>query len=372
MNLDFDESEVAFRAEVRDFLEKNLPADIQQKVRSHAEIGKADTVRWQQILHQRGWGASMWPKQAGGTGWNATQRYIFEEECVHACAPAQLPFGLVMVGPVIMAFGSPEQQRTFLPKILSGEDWWCQGYSEPGSGSDLASLRTRAERDGDHYVVNGQKTWTTLAQHADWIFCLVRTSNDERPQNGISFLLINMHSPGITVRPIIMLDGGHEINDVFFDNVRVPVGNLVGEENKGWSYAKFLLVHERTGLALVPQGKRLLAELKALAAEAMKTDHRLRDRVARLEIELAVHEMTMLRVVSASGSKRGPGAEAAILKIRGTEIFQNITETILQVAGGACVAPAVANRYFNMRKLSIFGGSNEIQKNIIAQMVLGL
>jgi alkylation response protein AidB-like acyl-CoA dehydrogenase len=372
MNLDFDESEVAFRAEVRDFLEKNLPADIQQRVRSHAELSKSDTVRWQQILHQRGWGASMWPKQAGGTGWNATQRYIFEEECVNAFAPPQLPFGLVMVAPVIMAFGSPEQQRTFLPRILSGEDWWCQGYSEPGSGSDLASLRMRAERDGDHYVVNGQKTWTTLAQHADWIFCLVRTSTDARQQDGISFLLINMHSPGVSVRPIIMMDGGHEINDVFFDNVRVPVGNLVGEENKGWSYAKFLLVHERTGLALVPQGKRLLSELKEMAAEAMKADCRLRDRVARLEIELAVHEMTMLRVVSASGSKRGPGAEAAILKIRGTEIFQNITETILQLAGGSYVDPAVANRYFNMRKLSIFGGSNEIQKNIIAQMVLGL
>ena len=372
MNLDFDESEVAFRAQVRDFLEKNLPVDIQHKVRSHARLDKTDTVRWQQILHDRGWGASMWPTQAGGTGWSATQRYIFEEECVFAGAPDQLPFGLVMVAPVIMAFGSPQQQQTFLPRILSGEDWWCQGYSEPGSGSDLASLRTRAERDGDHYVVNGQKTWTTLAQHADWIFCLVRTSDEGRPQNGISFLLINMHSPGISVRPIIMLDGGHEINDVFFDNVQVPVSNLVGEENKGWSYAKFLLVHERTGLALVPEGKALLAELKELAAEAIKTDYRLRDRVARLAIDVAVHEMTLLRVVSASGSKREPGAGAAILKIRGTEILQNIHETILQVTGGAYADPAVANRYFNMRKLSIFGGSNEIQKNIIAQMVLGL
>ena len=372
MDLNFDETELAFRTEVREFISANLPADIRKKMFEHQEIGKADTVRWQQILNQRGWGASMWPKQFGGTGWNAVQRYIFDEECVNAGAPPQLPFGLVMVAPVIIAFGSAAQQQTFLPRILSGEDWWSQGYSEPGSGSDLASLRTRAERDGDHYVVNGQKTWTTLGQYGDWIFCLVRTSNDERPQNGISFLLIDMHSPGITVRPIIMLDGGHEINDVFFDNVKVPIGNLVGEENKGWSYAKFLLVHERTGLALVPQGKRLLAELKQVANAAMRTDQRMRDRVARLEIEVAVHEMTLLRVVSASGGKRGPGAEAAILKIRGTEILQAIYETMLQVVGGGYVDPAAARRYFNMRKLSIFGGSNEIQKNIIAQMILGL
>ena len=386
MNLDFDATDQAFRQEVREFLDSSLPADLRKKVLHHGDLEKDDILRWQAILHKRGWAAPAWPKVFGGTGWSPVQRYIFDEETTAAGAPMQLAFGLMMVAPVIMAFGSIEQQTRFLPRILSGEDWWCQGYSEPGAGSDLASLRTRAERQGDRYLVNGHKTWNTLGQHADWIFCLVRTSTGERPQNGISFLLIDMKSPGVSVRPIRMLDGGHEINDVFFDDVEVPLANLVGEENKGWSYAKFLLGHERTGLNLVAHGKRMFRELKALAAEQTRNgrpliqDQRFRDRLARVEIELAAHEITLLRVVSASAGKQGPGPEASILKIKGTEIVQTLTELVV-MAGGELNAYADAEvkagggpmgRYFNMRKLSIFGGANEIQKNIIAQMILGL
>ncbi len=402
MNLDPSESEQLFRAEVRAFIERELPDDIRQTVLMGRELAKEDYLRWQRILYARGWGAPGWPTAFGGTGWNAVEKHIFDEETTTAGAPGQISFGLAMVAPVIMAYGTPAQQQRYLPRILSGEDWWCQGYSEPGSGSDLASLKMRAERvadaeNGDHYVVNGQKTWNTLGQHADWIFCLVRTNTEGRPQAGISFLLIDMKSPGITVRPIIMLDGGHEINDIFFDNVKVPIENRIGEQNKGWSYAKFLLGHERTGLALIGQSKRVLKRLKNIAAleradgRPLIENQRFRDRIARVEIDLTALDITMMRLLSA-GEGKPLGPEVSMLKIRGTEILQVLTELSMMACGHAGLAslpPALkpgwtgvpigyahtaplAGAYFNMRKLSIFGGSNEIQKNIISQMILGL
>ena len=395
MDLNYTPEQDQFREEVRKFLQDNLPDDIRKRVKERLRPNKEMTQRWQQILFKRGWGASTWPEQAGGPGWDPIQQLIFEEECAIAGAPRQLDFGLRMVAPVIMTFGDEDQKRRFLPGILSGEDWWCQGYSEPGAGSDLASLKTRAVREGDHYIVNGQKTWTTLGQHADWIFCLVRTSTEGKPQQGISFLLIDMNTPGIEVRPIIMLDGEHEINEVYFDNVKVPAENLVGEENKGWTYAKFLLGHERTGLANVGQWKALMTRLKQVARETrdgqrpLIENTRFRDRLAQLDIELRALELTVLRVLS---NEKGPGPQASILKIRGTEVGQALFELLMEAMGpdaiahipdaleldyegprvGASDAAPAAGDYFNMRKLSIFGGSNEIQRNIIAQMVLGL
>ena len=399
MNLNPNELEQAFRTEVRAFIQAQLPEDIRQRVLAGLELTKDDYLRWQRLLFQRGWGAPGWPKAFGGTGWSAIEKHIFDEETTTAGAPGQIAFGLSMVAPVIMAYGSPAQQQRFLPRILSGEDWWCQGYSEPGSGSDLASLRMRAVLSdrGDHYLLNGQKTWNTLGQHADWIFCLVRTNTEGRPQAGISFVLVDMKSPGVTVRPIIMLDGGHEINDVFFDNVEVPIENRIGEENKGWTYAKYLLGHERTGLALVGHSKRVLARLKTMAAlerangRPLIEDQRFRDRVARVEIDLTALDMTMMRLLAA-GEGKPLGPEVSMLKIRGTEILQVLSELTMQACGHAAVAslpqalkpgwaglpighahtPPVAGNYFNLRKLSIFGGSNEIQKNIISQMILGL
>ncbi len=406
MDLNYTAEEQAFREEVRSFLQAKLPADISSKVKNHKRLAKDDFVRWQKILFAQGWGSAAWPKVFGGTGWNAVQQHIFDEECADAGAPLQLPFGLKMVAPVIMAFGNPAQQQRFLPRIIDGTDWWCQGYSEPGSGSDLASLKTKAERvnstDGDHYVVNGQKTWNTLGQHADWIFCLVRTSTEGRQQEGISFLLIDMKTPGITVRPIIMLDGEHEINEVWFEDVKVPVENLIGEENKGWTYAKFLLGHERTGIAGVGRSKRELKKLKGIAAKEIAggkpliEDMRFRDRVAQVELELMALEITNLRVISAEGEKkRAPGPEASILKIKGSEIQQMLTELQMQALGHyglpyieealdagwggdelmptyADYAAPLSGHYFNFRKTTIYGGSNEIQKNIISQMILGL
>ncbi|MDK9704285.1 MAG: acyl-CoA dehydrogenase family protein [Sulfuritalea sp.] len=406
MDLNFTAAEQSFREEVRNFLRAKLPADISRKVLGGKRLEKDDFVRWQQILHAQGWGATGWPVAFGGTGWNAVQQHIFDEECADAGAPLQLPFGLKMVAPVIMAFGNPAQQQRFLPRIIDGSDWWCQGYSEPGSGSDLASLKTRAVRvnspEGDHYVVTGQKTWNTLGQYADWIFCLVRTSTEGRQQEGISFLLIDMKSPGIEVRPIIMLDGEHEINEVWFEDVRVPVQNLIGEENKGWTYAKFLLGHERTGIAGVGRSKRELKKLKDIAKKETANgrplieDQRFRDRIAQVELELMALEITNLRVISAEGEKkRAPGPEASILKIKGSEIQQMLTELQMQTlghyalpwiddaldadwAGDAMMeayadhAAPLSGRYFNVRKTTIYGGSNEIQKNIISQMILGL
>ncbi|MCP3138276.1 acyl-CoA dehydrogenase family protein [Pyxidicoccus xibeiensis] len=401
MDLNDTAEQQAFRREVRAFLAAELPPALSHKVQHRQRLGKEDTILWQGILHKRGWGAPGWPKSFGGTGWSAIEQHIFEEEAADAGAPRQLDFGLRMVAPVIMAFGNKAQQERFLPRILSGEDWWCQGYSEPGAGSDLASLRTRAERKGQHYVVNGQKAWTTLGQHADWIFCLVRTSTEGRPQEGISFLLIDMKSPGITVRPTIMLDGEHEVNETYFDDVEVPVENLVGEENRGWTYAKFLLGHERTGLANVGQWKRLLKRLEQVARRETASsgrplieDARFRDKLAQLKVDLLALEVTLLRVLSAEAkdAKKGLGPVASVLKIKGTEIGQAIFELTMQACGhdalaylpealepgysgprvGGEHAAAAAGDYFNMRKLSIFGGSNEIQRNIISQMLLGL
>ena len=394
MDLNYTPEEQAFRADVRKFVTAGLPADISAKVKGGKRLAKDDFVRWQKILHKKGWGATMWPTQFGGTGWSAVQQHIFEEECAEAGAPLQLPFGLKMVAPVIMAFGSKGQQDYFLPRIVDGTDWWCQGYSEPGSGSDLASLKTKAERKGDHYIVNGQKTWNTLGQHADWIFCLVRTSSEGRQQEGISFLLIDMKTPGITVRPIIMNDGEHEINEVWFEDVKVPAQNLVGEENKGWTYAKFLLGHERTGIAGVGRSKAALHHLKDIARNELSYDKplmedaRFRDRIAQVEMELMALEITNMRVLSAEKEKKAPGPEASILKIKGSEIQQTLTELMLDAVGPFAVpydlhgddnsnetmdwTAQIAPTYFNYRKVSIYGGSNEIQRNIIAKAVLGL
>jgi len=383
MQLNFTPQEEAFGAEVRAFLATELPEDIRDNMRAGRRLRKDDLVRWQKILFRRGWGAGMWPKRFGGAGWNVVQQHIFDEECAMAGAPMQLPFSIKMVAPVLMAFGSPEQQQYFLPRILSGEDWWGQGYAGPGSGSDLASLRTAAVRDGDDYLVNGQKTWNTLGQHADWIFCLVRTQSAGRPQEGISFLLIDMKTPGVSVRPIITIDGEHEINDIFFDNVRVPARNRVGEENRGWTYAKFLLSHERTNTAGIGTCKRALARLKQQAATQMVhgrpllADSRFRDQVARVELELAALEITNLRVLSAMSAEAGaPGPEVSALKIKGSEIIQRLTELQMHALGPAAVASAgeasLAAQYFNFRKTTIYAGSSEIQKNIISKLVLGL
>jgi len=398
MDLNYTAEDFAFRDEVRAFLDANLPKDLQQKVRDHKRLSKEDITRWHKIVAKQGWGATGWPVEYGGTGWSAVQRHIWEEECARAGTPITLPFGVTMVAPVIMAFGNEAQKSYYLPRILNFDDWWCQGYSEPGAGSDLASLKTRAERQGDYYIVNGQKTWTTLAQHADMIFCLVRTDTGVRKQEGISFLLIDMHAPGITVRPIIMLDEEHEVNEVFFDNVKVPVENLVGEENKGWTYAKYLLGHERTNIAAVGRAKRELLFLKRIASKQEKNGKPLLDdplfaaKVANLEIELMALEITVLRVVSSDHSKRGPGPEASLLKVKGTEIQQILTELMVEAIGPYALpfdpaylegehahsiteeddAAPLAGHYFNFRKTSIYGGSNEIQKNIITQMILGL
>jgi alkylation response protein AidB-like acyl-CoA dehydrogenase len=391
MDLDDSPDELAFREEVRAWLRQNLPADLREKVARYEELTREDLLRWHRILAQKGWVAPWWPNEWGGTGWDVVRRYIFEEECGYAGAPPLIPFGLTMCAAVLLRFGSPAQQKHFLPRIYNGDDFWCQGYSEPGSGSDLASLKTRAVRQGDHYVVNGQKTWTTLAHYADWIFCLVRTDSDAKKQEGISFLLIDMKTPGITVRPLILMDGGHEVNEVFFDDVKVPVGNLVHEEGKGWTVAKYLLGHERMNTARIGASKRELEKLKELAREQRKDgrplieDPRFRDRLTRLEVELMALELTNLRFLDQLRGGRSPGAEVSMLKIRGTEIQQMLTELAMDAMGpearivrplGAgdfdLLAAAVAPRYANFRKTSIYAGSNEIQRNIIAKMSLGL
>ena len=393
MDLAFTPEEQSFRESVRTWVRANLPQDIAHKVHNSLHLTREDMQRWARILGKRGWLGYGWPQQFGGPGWNAVQKHLFEEECALAGAPRIVPFGPVMVAPVIMAFGSPEQQKRFLPGIASGDVWWSQGYSEPGSGSDLASLKTRAERQGNKYIVNGQKTWTTLGQYGDWIFCLVRTDTSGKPQTGISFLLIDMKSPGIQVRPIIMLDGGHEVNEVWFDNVEVPAENLIGEENKGWTYAKHLLSHERTNIADVNRSKRELERLKRIAkAEGAWDDTRFRDEIAKLEVDIVALEMLVLRVLSAEKSGKNSLDIAGLLKIRGSEIQQRYSE-LMMLAGGAYSLPFIreameagwqgdfpggalglaplAATYFNMRKTTIYGGSNEVQRNIVAQTVLG-
>jgi len=400
MNLDFPPEDTAFRDEVRTFLAENYPRDLREKQERGETLSKEDYLSWHRILAKKGWSAPSWPVELGGTGWTPTQKYIWSEEQARADTLAVLPFGVSMLAPVLYTFGTEEQKQRFLPGIRDGIDWWCQGYSEPGSGSDLASLKTRAERitgdDGkEYYVVNGQKTWTTLGQHADWGFFLVRTDPDAKPQAGISFLLIDMKSPGIAVRRITTLEGGHEVNDVFLDNVKVPVENRIFHENQGWTCAKALLAHERSGIAGVARSKRGLERLRQMASNEMSDDGGtliqdafFRRKVAELEIDLTALEFTELRTLAGESSGKGPGPESSILKIKGTEIQQRLQDLALEAAGhyGApCLGEAghnsgigpqhsldLAGDYFNGRKTSIYGGSNEIQRNIISKMVLGI
>ena len=401
MDLAFTPEEQRFREEVRAWVAANLPADIAHKVHNALRLSRDDMQRWAKILGSRGWLGFGWPKEFGGPGWTAVQKHLFEEECALAGAPRIVPFGPVMVAPVIMAYGTPAQHKRFLPGIASGEVWWSQGYSEPGSGSDLASVKTRAERVGDKYIVNGQKTWTTLGQHGDWMFNLVRTSTEGKPQTGISFLLLDMKSPGVTVRPIKLLDGECEVNEVFFDNVEVPAENLIGEENKGWTYAKHLLSHERTNIADVNRSKRELERLKRIAKrEGVWDDQRLRDQIALLEVDIVALEMLVLRVLSAEKSGKNSLDIAGLLKIKGSEIQQRYAELMMLAAGpfampfieeameagwqgdatagalggfpgGVTANAPLASTYFNLRKTTIYGGSNEVQRNIVAQTVLG-
>ena len=393
MDLAFTPEEQAFREDIRSWVQTHLPRDISDKVHQALRLSRDDMQRWAKILGQKGWLGHAWPTAFGGPGWSAVQKHLFEEECALAGAPRVVPFGPVMVAPVIMAFGTPEQQQRFLPGIASGEVWWSQGYSEPGSGSDLASVKCKAERQGDFYVVNGQKTWTTLGQYGEWIFCLVRTSNEGKPQTGISFLLIDMTSPGVSVRPIRLLDGESEVNEVWFDNVKVPVNNLIGDENKGWTYAKHLLSHERTNIADVNRSKRELERLKRIAkAEGVYDDPRFRDEIAKLEVDVVALEMLVLRVLSAEKSGKNSLDIAGLLKIRGSEIQQRYSELMMLAAGpfslpfieeameagwqgnfpgGEVANASLASSYFNLRKTTIYGGSNEIQRNIVSQFVLG-
>ena len=393
MDLNYSQEETKFREEVHHWLKFNLPEDIRQKVIGYQELSKEDYQRWHKILAAKGWSVPHWPVEWGGTGWDMTQRYIYDEEFALAGAPRLPPFGPAMCAPVLLKFGTSAQKEQFLPRIREGEDFWVQGYSEPGAGSDLAAVKTRAERVGDHYVINGQKIWTTLGQHGDWIFCLVRTDpNAEKRQEGISFILMNMNTPGITVRPLILMDGGHEVNEIFFDNVKVPVQNLVFEENKGWTVAKYLLGHERMGSGSVGASRRELTALRTLAQRELKNgkplieDLRFKDKISRVEIELDALEITSMRFLDQMRrTGQAPGADVSMLKIRGTEVQQMITELAMQAAGpnaqpfvpvsNGFVDPftsRLAPRYFNFRKASIYAGSNEIQRNIIAKMSLGL
>ncbi|MBZ0129029.1 MAG: acyl-CoA dehydrogenase family protein [Rhodobacteraceae bacterium] len=398
MDLTYTPKEQAFRAEVKAWLAENLKPELAQKVKRGQHLSKADMEGWHATLNARGWLANHWPKEHGGTGWSAVEKNIFEEECCLAYAPRVLPFGLSMLGPVLIKYGNDAQRKHWLPRILDGSDWWCQGYSEPGAGSDLASLRCRAVREGDHYIVNGQKTWTTLGQYANMIFMLVRTSTTGKPQEGISFLLIDMNTPGVEVKPIHLLEGTHEVNDVFFTDVKVPAENLVGEENKGWTYAKYLLTYERTGIAGIGFSMAALNELHDIAADQNRAGRKLADdplfaaRMARAEIELENAKTTNLRIVSAAAAGGAPGPESSMLKVKGTEIRQEL-DLLKKKALGVYAAPLVpeafepgfngpyvgpdyaapiARQYFNNRKISIFGGSNEIQKNIITKAILGL
>ena len=398
MDLNFTPEDEAFREEVRSFLKEKLPARLSDKVRQGQRLTKEDMEEWHAILNERGWLANHWPEEWGGTGWSVFQRFIFETEVAMAHAPRIVPFGLSMLAPVLIKYGSEEQKKHWLPRILDGTDWWCQGYSEPGAGSDLASLKTSARREGDHYIVNGQKTWTTLGQYADMIFCLVRTDNTGKKQEGISFLLIDMNTPGIEVRPIKLLEGDKEVNEVFFTDVKVPVENLVGEENKGWTYAKYLLTYERTNIAGVGASMAAFEQLKEHARTTMRNGKPLTEdplfaaRLAKLEIELENMKTTNLRVLDAAGHGQAPMAESSMLKIRGTEIRQQITDLMRRAAGryaqpfiteameegfnGEPVGPdwaaPTAAQYFNTRKLSIFGGSNEVQREIITKAILEL
>ena len=400
MNVTLSADELAFRDEVRAFFRDGIPEDIRRKQEQGVILDREDHIRFQKLLAKKGWAGVNWPVEYGGTGWTPVQKYLFATEMAEADAPDIVPFGLSMVGPVIYTFGNDEQKRRFLPDILESNVWWCQGYSEPGSGSDLASLKTRAEFDGDAYVVNGSKTWTTLGQHADWIFVLARTQTDvARRQEGISFLLIDMSTPGVTVRPIITIEGEHEVNEVHFENVRVPAGNLVGEEGAGWTYGKVLLQHERTNIAGVARSRYRLKKLRERAgrpvrgATPLAGEQNFMRKLAAVEVELRALEYTELRTLAAVASGKAPGPESSILKIKGTEVQQAIDTLYLEAAGyyalpyvpeqyvlgfaddervGEDIETRFSLQYFNNRKASIYGGSNEIQKNIIAKHVLGL
>ena len=402
MDLSFTAEEEAFRDEVRRFLDDRLPARTAHKVKHGLRLTREDMAEWHAILNARGWLASHWPREYGGTGWSAVERFIFDNECALAGAPRIVPFGVNMLGPVLIKYGSEAQKRHYLPRILDGTDWWCQGYSEPGAGSDLASVATRAVRasdaEGEHYVVNGQKTWTTLGHYANKIFCLVRTATDARKQEGISFLLIDMDTPGIEVRPIVTLDGEHEVNEVFFTDVRVPAANLVGEENRGWTYAKYLLTYERTNIAGVGFSVAALDRLQRAAEKIMHRGRPLAEdplfaaRMARIAIDLENMKTTNLRMIAAAAGGEAPGARSSMLKVRGTQIRQEIA-ALMRRAMGPYAQPSIDEAFdegydgaplgtfdaydaaksdFNNYKLSIFGGSNEIQKNIIAKAILDL
>ena len=389
MEISFTEEDIEFRDEIRSWIENDYPSHIKEKQDKGEILTKEEVIEFHKALAARGWLGYNWPSQYGGTGWTSTQIYIFQKEFGLAGCPNILPFGVGMVGPVIYTFGNEEQKKRFLPDILNFDTWWCQGYSEPGSGSDLASLKTKAVREGDNYIVNGSKTWTTLAQHADWVFNLVRTETTEKRQEGISFSLIDMNTPGVEVEPIITIDGAHEVNSIFFTDVKVPVENLIGEEGKGWTYAKFLLAHERFGIAVVGASIRQLNKLKQLVSELDSPD--LERKVKELEINLSALEMLELRLLSDLENGSHPGAESSILKIRGTEIQQRLTELFVEASGeyaliypgphghldsskpsGPNHAAKSLSKFLNFRKTTIYGGSNEIQKNIISKMILGL
>ncbi len=397
MDLSFTPEERAFRAEMREFFTTQIPQRIRDEVQRGEHVSREDQVTAQRILNAHGLAVPHWPAQWGGRDWTPVQMYIYQDELQQACVPPPLGFNTNMVGPVIAQFGSEEHKQKFLPATANLDIWWCQGFSEPGAGSDLASLGTTAVRDGDHYVVNGQKTWTTLGQYADWIFCLARTDKSAKKQMGISFILIDMKTPGITVRPIQTIDGGVEVNEVWFDEVRVPVENLVGEENKGWDYAKFLLGNERTGIARVGVSKARIRRIKQLASLervgdiTMMDEPHFREKVAAVEVELKALEMTQLRVVADERHReRGkPNPASSILKLKGSELQQATTELLMDVVGpyilpyddheegsneppvGPDYAAEAAPTYFNWRKISIYGGSNEIQRNIVAKAILG-
>jgi alkylation response protein AidB-like acyl-CoA dehydrogenase len=399
VDLRLTDDELQFREQVRAYFRKALPADIRAKCVLGQRLSKEELQRWQKILHDKGWATPAWSPQWGGTGWSAIEQYIFKEELHKAPAPEPLSFNVNMIGPTLIAFGTDEQKRHFLPRISSLEYWFCQGFSEPGAGSDLAALRTTAVRDGDDYVINGQKLWTSTAHHADWCFLLVRTDPQAKKQQGITYLLMDMRTSGITVRPIITLDGHHETNEMFLENVRVPVANRLGEENKGWDYAKYLLGHERSGIARVGVSKMRLRRAVELARRVpsggatLADDARFCERVAALEVELKALEITQMRVIADSGRNHSgkPDPKASILKLKGSELQQAATGLLLEVAGYEAFefdpdfvrgaregdadldwARAIAPNHYFARHVSIVGGSNEIQRNILAKTVLGL
>ena len=397
MDLSFSKEDLDFRQDVVNFLDAKYPEDIRERQDKRLPLDKEQNVRWQKILSKQGWFAVNWPSEySGNPELSLTQKYILQNVLAEYNTPVLLPFGVGMCAPVIYSFGTDKQKEQHLPSILNSDVWWCQGYSEPGSGSDLASLKTRADKEGDNYIVSGSKAWTTLAQHADWIFCLVRTEKTSIKQEGISFLLIDMKTPGIEVKPIITVDGSHEVNMVFFDNVIVPCKNLVGEEGQGWNIAKFLLMHERSGIAGISSLKRELLRLRELSASTIVGEGTLLDepgfraKIEQTEIELTATEFTELRTLSTMSSGGSPGAEASILKIKGTELQQKISELFVEMLGyyahpfftenelgsnesiGPEYAGPVMPHYLNYRKVSIYGGSNEIQRNIISKAILGL